>query len=274
MATLEGLDISHWQQGLQLAKTGKAFAIMKATDGTGYVDPTCNGFVSQAKKAGMLFGVYHFWQGSGVAEADWFCKNVAGYVGDGVLVLDFEGAHATSATEAKKFLDRVYDKTGIRPLIYMSQSVTNQFNWSSVAKDYGLWVARYGSSSYGSTGAWGAPAMWQYTSTGRVTGYSGDVDLDTFYGDRNAWLAYATGGSHTDNDITGGDWFEMATEQDLINAISKWAKSTDGRKEIANAVWNTDGVIEAPDGEGKKDNPYWSGRGWLGSIRTQAMTKD
>ena len=270
--TLHGIDISHWQAGLQLAKTDAQFALFKATDGTSYVDACCDGFVTQAKRAGLPWGVYHFWQGNPTAEADHFVDSVAGYVGDAMLVLDFEGAHATSPSAAKTWLDRVYDRTGVRPLIYMSQSVTHQFDWTAVAKDYALWVARYGSSSYGDTGAWAAPAMWQYTDAHKTGGYS--VDGDYFYGDEAAWAAFASGGNaHTDND-TGGDWFDMATKKDLEDAVLAVLKSSDGRKAIANAAWNTDGVIEAPDGEGAKDNPYWTGRGWLGSIRTQAMTKD
>lgn len=189
--TLHGIDISHWQSGLQLAKTDAQFAIMKATDGTSYVDATCNGFVNQAKAAGLLWGVYHFWQGSPTAEADHFVDSVAGYVGHGLLVLDFEGAHATSATAAKTWLDRVYARTGVRPLIYMSQSVTRQFDWSAVARDYALWVARYGSSSYGDTGAWKSPVMWQYTDAHPTGGMK--VDGDYFYGTADTWRAFATG---------------------------------------------------------------------------------
>lgn len=202
--TLHGLDISHWQSGLQLAKTGKDFAIMKATDGTSYVDATCDGFVNQAKAAGMLWGVYHFAQNTGnmTAEADHFIASTRGYQGHGILVLDWEHGDLGNVSGAKAFLDRVYDKTGVRPLIYMSQSVAAGHNWSSVAKDYALWVARYG-SSYGSTGAWGSPAMWQYTSSGRVSGYGENVDLDHFYGDRTAWGAFATG--ETSGDNGGGD---------------------------------------------------------------------
>lgn len=269
--TLHGIDISHWQTGLQLAKTDAQFAIMKATDGTSYVDAACNGFVNQAKSAGLLWGVYHFAQNTGSlnAEADHFVDSIRGYLGHGILVLDWEHGNLANVSGAKAWLDRVHSKTGIRPLIYMSQSVAASHNWSSVAKDYALWVARYG-SSYGDTGAWAAPAMWQYTNAHHTGGQY--VDGDHFYGDKAAWTAFATGDSHGTDDTK--DWFDMATKADLKDAIDEWARSSEGRKALANAIWNTDGVIKAPDGEAAKDNPYWSGRGWLGSIRTQAMTKD
>jgi len=47
----------------------------------------------------------------------------------------------------------------------------------------------------GGTGAWKFAALYQYTSSGRLSGYSGDLDLDVFYGDRAAWDAYAGGSS-------------------------------------------------------------------------------
>jgi hypothetical protein len=74
----------------------------------------------------------------------------------------------------------------------------------------------------------------------------------------------------TANNTTEGDWFDMATKKDLEAAVLDVLKSADGRKAIANAAWNTDGVISAPSDTDTKSNPYWTGRGWLGSIRTAA----
>ena len=44
----------------------------------------------------------------------------------------------------------------------------------------------------GGTGAWDGAAMYQYTSSGRLSGWNGNLDLNVFYGDKNAWNAYAT----------------------------------------------------------------------------------
>jgi LysM repeat protein len=33
--------------------------------------------------------------------------------------------------------------------------------------------------------------MWQWTSVGRLDGYSGNLDCDEFYGDTNTWNKYA-----------------------------------------------------------------------------------
>ena len=86
----------------------------------------------------------------------------------------------------------------------MSDSVARNQNWTNViAADYGLWVAKYRDyepdynfdmSNVGSDptgGSWPFYAMWQWTSSGRLDGYSGNLDCNIFYGSVNAWNAYA-----------------------------------------------------------------------------------
>ena len=206
--SMNGIDISNHQKGLDISKVPCDFVIMKATEGTTFVDKYCDGFYQQAKKLGKKLGVYHFASGksSGTAEADFFLKNIAGYIGEAILVLDWEGnAVNRGVGYAKEFLDRVYAKTGVRPLLYSYNNCINAYDWSSVAKaDYGLWnagyYAGYQTMGYnpiapikGGLGAWGSCAMYQYTSSGRLPGWSGNLDLDVFYGDAKAWDAYAKG---------------------------------------------------------------------------------
>lgn len=88
-------------------------------------------------------------------------------------------------------------------MIYMSEYVENKYNWSAVAKaDYGLWIAKYRDynidRNYDMSRAgskpevkhWKTYAMWQWTSSGRLDGYPGNLDCDIFYGDKNAWSKY------------------------------------------------------------------------------------
>ena len=144
---LKGIDISHWQAGLNIASTGAEFVICKATQGTTFVDPSCDTHYQSAKRLGLKLGVYHYASGGDpIAEADFFLKNIQGYIGEAILILDWErlqnprfGEHASWC---KKFLDRVKEKTGVKPLIYMSASVLRMADWSPVSNaDYGLWIA-------------------------------------------------------------------------------------------------------------------------------------
>jgi GH25 family lysozyme M1 (1,4-beta-N-acetylmuramidase)/LysM repeat protein len=203
---LNGYDISNHQRGLNVAAVPGDIVIAKATEGLTFVDRYCDGFVQAAWKAGKLVGVYHFASGkaTGRAEAEFFVKNVKGYIGKAVLILDWEAsAIKRGPGYAKDFLDTVFRLTGVRPMIYMSQSTCTAYNWAAVkAANYGLWVAAYyyGYKTIGYTpncplkgglGAFGSAAMYQYTSSGRLSGYGGNLDLDVFYGDRAAWAKYA-----------------------------------------------------------------------------------
>ena len=205
---LNGIDISAWQRGINLDAVPADFVIIKATEGLGYVNGDCDRAYQQAKAAGKKLGVYHFADGnsSGTAEADYFVDNIQGYIGEAILVLDWETHAVTRGSGyAKEFLDRVQARTGIKPMIYMSGSVVNEWDWSAVvAGDYGLWVAYYSTDSCDGywpdapmypISDWSGAAMLQYTSGGYLPGWSDRLDLNVFYGDHAAWDAYAGGGT-------------------------------------------------------------------------------
>ena len=188
--SMNGIDVSGWQKGIDLSKVPADFVIIKATQGTSYVNSDCDRAYQQAKAAGRLLGVYHYFSGGDPAkEAEHFVNNIKGYIGDAILVLDWEGEQNAKFSQgpaiAKPFLDKVRDLTGVKPLIYMSKSVCRQHDWAAVAKEYGLWVAQYANNNvtgYQTNpwtdakgfGAWGAPAIFQYSSNGRLSGYNGN----------------------------------------------------------------------------------------------------
>jgi hypothetical protein len=60
---------------------------------------------------------------------------------------------------------------------YMSASVTFG-SWPKCGRRP-LWVAGYGFASVPAVGpSWSAPVLWQYTSSGHLPGYGGNLDLD------------------------------------------------------------------------------------------------
>lgn len=204
---LKGIDISHHQRGIDLGAIDVDFVICKATEGNGYTDEMCDTFYQKAKSLGKKLGVYHFARpdlgNSPEAEADWFVKETLGYHKEAMLILDWESGNLKDTVWARKWLDRVYSKTGVKPVIYMSASVMSSANWGDVvAGDYGLWVANYGSNNGTPQEEvfnryplkyWDFYALWQYTSVGRLNGYNGNLDLNYFSGDGTAWDKYAGG---------------------------------------------------------------------------------
>lgn len=246
---LKGIDISHWQSDFE-AFNSVDFAIIKATEGVGYVDPACDKLYQKAKKAGKLLGVYHFARpdlnNSAIAEADWFIKNIQGYLREAILVLDWESGYLGNVAWAKAFLDRVQEKTGIKALLYASRSPINSFNWSSVANaDYGLWVADYGANT-GSEGNkpnvkwWPFYILWQYTSRGRVAGYGGNVDLNNFYGDAEVWRKYATSSKTAPKPADPEPTPAKKTNEQIADEVieGKWDNGEARKKKLTDAGYD------------------------------------
>ena len=213
-AQMNGIDVSNWQSGINISAMNVDFVVVKATEGSGYTSPSFTRQANDTLNSGKKLGVYHYmsYMTPAKQQAEYFVNKVKPYLNKAVLVLDFEGtAVYRGVSFALEFLRTVESMTGVKPMIYMSQSVAASHDWTSaINNDYALWVARYplgntttgfrNDLSYGNLGYWDSAAMFQYTSHGRISGYSGYLDLDIFYGDESQWDAYAgdipeTGGS-------------------------------------------------------------------------------
>ena len=202
--TLNGIDISSYQSGIDLTVVPCDFVIIKATQGTGYVNPDCDRAYQQAKRAGKLRGTYHYvGGGNAVAEADYYVNNIKGYLRDGLLAIDWE-AEQNGAWGNEAYLEqlvrRVIERTGVKPLIYSMASRYAQV--AAVAKrlDCGLWIAEYADmnpTGYQAhpwrEGAYGC-AIRQYTSAGRLNGWGGNLDLNIAYMTRDQWAKYVNPG--------------------------------------------------------------------------------
>lgn len=212
---LTGIDVSSWQGRINVRDMPVDFVVAKATEDVDYVNPYCDFVVQQCIESGKKWGFYHYAKGAGPEdEARYFIDNTRDYFGRGIPVLDFEEAYATcgwGVPGAKAFLDAVQRETGVKPLIYMSESLCSALDWSSVASaDYGLWIAKYpnvahptfeGVANAGAslnTGAWPFAAIWQFASDCRVSGYDGDLDGNLAFMDAYAWDVYA--GAHTNGE--------------------------------------------------------------------------
>lgn len=196
---LNGIDISSWQSGINLAVVPCDFVVIKATEGINYVNPDYMRAYEQAKTVGKCLGIYHYANGGNIqSEADYFLANVGNRLGEAILILDWEAGNNASFGSCdyawcKGWLDYVYEKTGVHPILYCSQSIAYKFDNIG---NYGLWIAQYVDND--PTGYQDAPwnegeytcAIRQYTSCGRLAGYDGNLDLDKFYGSKEDWGKY------------------------------------------------------------------------------------
>lgn len=207
---MNGIDISSYQSDLVISQVPCDFIIIKATQGTTYVNPSLRKHWKQACDCGKQIGLYHYAsKGGAEAEAAFFVKTVRSISGIGraILVLDWENASNANFPNpeyARRFLAAVYAATGVKPFIYMSKSVCREYDWRAVAPTFPLWAAQY--KNYNPTGyqitpwtdargwgAWSAALIYQYTSRGRLSGYNGYLDLDIAYLSPTEWMAYAGG---------------------------------------------------------------------------------
>lgn len=229
--SLYGIDISNWQAGINLAAVPADFVIAKATQGTGYVSPDCARQVEQARQVGKRFGVYHYVSGgNAVAEANYFVDNCANWVGKGLFCIDWE-SNENSAWGNEGYLEQVVAqvkaRTGIPPIIYVQASRYAQVAAVANRQNCGLWIAQYANmnpTGYQSTpwneGAY-ACVIRQYSSTGRLPGYGGNLDLNKFYGDGATYDKYVTGGGNTSNvpPSQPSDPLAGRSDDDLANAV-------------------------------------------------------
>lgn len=200
----KGIDISKYQAGINLSNiknAGYDFVIIRAGytgwgDGESKAkDPNFEGFYSQAKSAGLGVGAYYFTIATsyqeGVEEAEWLYNNcLRGKQFDYPIYIDVEDdtggkqylrkAGKNATTQGIKGFCETMEKLGYYVGIYASDisGFKDMMNINELT-DYDKWVARYGSkpsyvTSYG---------MWQTTSSGKVNGYSGSLDLNEAYKD-------------------------------------------------------------------------------------------
>src|SRR5450631_2721781 len=182
VAPLEGLDVSRWQATINwpmVKAAGKQFVVMKATEGTSYVDPMYATNRAGAMSVGIPMAAYHFASpdtspNEAVLEADHYVAVAHLTSGNLLPALDLEqtGGLAPAALQVwvRSWLDEVTLKLGIRPMIYVSPNFWNlrMANNTSipVAGYRTLWVANWGVTSPTVPGAnWAGYGwtFWQYT---------------------------------------------------------------------------------------------------------------
>lgn len=198
---LNGIDISWYQRGIKIAAVPSDFVIVKATESTWYTNPCFREQADATLNSGKLLGIYHYVGGGNAkAEARFFVNTVKPYIGRALLALDFESGNNRDYMNTGYLQEcaiEVYALTGVRPLLYGSQCDYGRLARVSKATNCGLWIAQYANNNH--TGYQSKPwnegsyscAMRQYSSAGALPNYGGNLDLNKFYGDRDAWNKYA-----------------------------------------------------------------------------------
>lgn len=200
-----GIDISNWQDGIIPSEMKIDFCIVKATEGLGYVDPTCDCFIQDCIANNIPWGFYHFArENEPEDEAQFFYDNCKNYFKHGIPVLDYEVSNYDNVEWCERFLEKLHDLSGVWAMLYISASRCGKYEGSWIPEKCGLWVAGYpyvitewtNEDCPYNIHPWNFAAIWQFTSDLILHGYVGRLDGNIAYMDKSAWMKYA---QSTDN---------------------------------------------------------------------------
>ena len=181
-----------------------SFIYIKSTEGTTIRNRYFAQDYLKAKKHGIHVGAYHFFslKSSTEQQAKYFVNHTLFRKGDFPPVLDVEptdaqirqiGGDEVLMQRIRFFLQYVEKRTGMRPILYVSQMFINRHmaNAADIKKKYNVWIARYGQYK---------PDVrlvyWQLCPDGRVDGITGDVDINVFNGYQNQFDEFVRTGFH------------------------------------------------------------------------------
>lgn len=191
----KGIDVSTWQGDIDWKKVkadGIEFAMLRSSFGKENPDKqTDNKFwqnYKNAKAAGMPIGAYHYSYATTVEdakkEADFFLNIVDGCQFEYPVAFDIEDTSQMYLGKDRitdiimTFCERV-QAAGYYVSLYTNLDwISNRIDMSR-AKAFDVWLAQW-SSKPTYNGSFG---MWQYTSSGSVSGISGNVDMNIAYYD-------------------------------------------------------------------------------------------
>ena len=250
---LNGIDISSHKADINTETIPADFIIVKATQGTGYINPYFESQINGVIKSGRIPGIYHYANGSGVnGEVNFFLQTIQKYIGRAFLCLDWETSDNASGKNtqfrnpayAKQFMDEVRKRTGLTMFIYGSKSTFREMDWSAVQKSaYPLWGAQYKNydriDGYQSDpwqsdkdwGAWGWDVkIHQYTSSLYLPGYNKNLDGNIGYLTAIALKGYMIAGT-TSDPVVPPSSSENLDKASLLELVAQTMENKFGRAE-------------------------------------------
>lgn len=220
---LLGVDVSHHQDPDSIdwpkfVAAGVKFAYVRATYGVGQ-DETFQKHIQRARQAGVLTGAYHFLRFKtshpAEAQAEAFLEALeplaphANVFLPPMLDLEDNSFDDTIRTAddrrryvamANAWLKIVEQRLGRLAGIYTRASFFDDTVGGPVGfSARPLWVAHYTTRPAPNIPqSWARHALWQYTESGQLPGFTGTLDLNRFEGSAADLQAFAVGHSFTD----------------------------------------------------------------------------
>ena len=262
--TIKGVDVSYYQGNIDWAAAkadGVEYAFVRVSDGTGFEDPKFDQNWAGTRANGILRGAYQYFRPNEdpIAQANLLLARIGTpEANDLPPVIDVETTSGMGAaqveTSVRAWVEHVTAALGKPPIIY-----TGMYFWRDEvgAPDLTtspLWHAQYSSVSCPNIAPpWSSWAFWQFTSSGRVEGIAGNVDVNRFNGTQAELMAMttapvpcgtidATGGTIDDGDAC----FQGGGPQQYLRRIADageandliWTHTTEAATEANFGHWN------------------------------------
>lgn len=199
MSKTMGIDVSHWQGSVDFKKAkaaGVRFVMLNAGYGRfdSQKDERFEENYKRAKAAGLGVGAYWYSyalnEEQALEEAKTFIKAITGKQFDYPVAFDIEDRTQSSLSAEK--IGRIItafcsylEKQGYYVSLYSYVSFLENKVPASVRAKYDIWVANFDVSKPSYSGTYG---MWQYTSSGSISGVTGKCDCDYAYKDYPALM--------------------------------------------------------------------------------------
>ena len=202
---LNGIDVSAWKEKIDWDKASAEvdFVIVRLGFGKTNADKWAQRNISELNRLGVPYGVYWFSYAYTVDMA----RNEAKYAAQRLkefgaklrypVYFDWEydsrnfaeknGVKPTKAlvrAMAEAFCEEIRAQ-GYYPGIYTNPDYINTYYGEEIFEMYDLWMAQYSSKVNRDV------MMWQYSSSGKVAGISGGVDMNRCYFDYPAEICKA-----------------------------------------------------------------------------------
>ncbi len=193
---LQGIDVSNnqgWINWQQVKNSKKAFALIKASEGTTFADGWFVRNFHVSKQRGLLRGAYHFADLYDPHEEAAHFAAMAGPLlqrGDWAM-LDLEKPGYNIPDWALAWLQTAEQLLSVKPVLYSYLSYIQAFLQDERLASYPLIVADYAKEAPAVPAPWQVMTGWQSTDNAHVWGISGTVDLDTLYVDHAGWMKLA-----------------------------------------------------------------------------------
>ena len=282
-----GVDVASYQSS-SASYAGAKFAIVKLTQGTGYINPKAKDQIQSAKAHGLYVGGYFYANHSGSitqarAEAKYAVEKAKalGIPSGAILADDFEqgsgnnvNGSATANTDAIIAAMQVIKEAGYKPLIYSGAYVLrNNMSISRIIKTFGtcLWVASYkisGRQDYADFNyfpSMDGVAIWQFTDNYKGCNVDGNiavVDLKISSGSSKAKSSKAAVESLSQHPVVKWNVGAVAVVSNVKGAYvytsSKLDKRESDKLKPLGSMWQVFGLENGAVKVGK--NQYFDGR--------------